>query len=520
MSKEIRSTIFLFFFAIFLILGPAVVLWSQGYRFDFSQKDITRVGAVFLKTTPSQTLIKITPLKPLRKGEEPKSIVKKIEPTLLYSGVLVKNLLPRTYNVKIEKLDVKGVPDQKSSYFSWEKELAVKPLGVQRASHVVLFSKEIQPTEIPSATGIVAIWSKPENDGVLFQNLTSPNLFELAFGNKGDRPELLFNPRPLAGKNKIKEILFSSNNRNLILTFGNDAILWLPEKTVPAATDTQAVKPQPRLASKYLNLLVKNAGAGVKSFKYYWHPTDANQFFVVISDKSLPAIRQGFYRVDVVRDEFQRISKSRILGFGVEETDSFFLTVEGDLFRINANNEPAFVLAVKKGLEELQTSFWEIRKIPEGKFIFINKEKDTVYMLEKDFLLKIQSVEKDALISKLKIAASPDKTRLAFLKGNELWLYFLSSMNDDFSIEKNLAILLKTFAKPPQNIFWLSDNWHLLAVFESGIEIIETDFRSGAQSWKPSIGLVRTGLDQPSFNIEENTLWAVDNQILKSWRIR
>ncbi|MFN7088303.1 MAG: hypothetical protein ACK4NX_00540, partial [Candidatus Paceibacteria bacterium] len=144
MPKEVRSVIFLILIVFFLFAGPIVVSWSQGYRFDLASGKITHVGGLFLRPEPIRATITI-----LRKAESRLDkgtlIVKNIEPSLFYSGFLVKNLLPRTYDVKV---------DAGAKYFTWEKKLNVAPLEVARATHIILLPKELEVSILENATSI------------------------------------------------------------------------------------------------------------------------------------------------------------------------------------------------------------------------------------------------------------------------------------------------------------------------------------------------------------------------------
>ena len=51
MTKKSRTVLFLICFCIFLLIAPAVVFYSEGYRIDFKNKKISQTGAFYFKVS-------------------------------------------------------------------------------------------------------------------------------------------------------------------------------------------------------------------------------------------------------------------------------------------------------------------------------------------------------------------------------------------------------------------------------------------------------------------------------------
>jgi hypothetical protein len=103
-----------------LIFGPILIFYSLGYRVDFEKKKITKTGGIFIKALPKEVEVSID-------GK----LKKKTDP--LFGSLLIENLLPKKYKVKVEK----------EGYFPWEKELEVEEEKVTEAKNLILFPKNL-----------------------------------------------------------------------------------------------------------------------------------------------------------------------------------------------------------------------------------------------------------------------------------------------------------------------------------------------------------------------------------------
>ena len=111
---------FLFFLFLFLLISPAAVLYSQGYRLDFENKKLVQTGGFFLKAEPKQVEVYV-------EGK----LVKKTD--FLFGSVLIENLLPKNHKIEIRK----------ENYLSWEKNLEITEREVTEVKNLVLFQKNL-----------------------------------------------------------------------------------------------------------------------------------------------------------------------------------------------------------------------------------------------------------------------------------------------------------------------------------------------------------------------------------------
>jgi len=131
MTRRFRRFIFLIFTIFFVVSSIIVILFAQGYRFDFNSLKIMRTGGIFLKTSVDDAKIYIND--------------KYVESTngILSHSTLISSLTPKNYNVFVYK----------ENYYPWNKTVEVKNGMVTELSNIILFPlelKKIKITELPS----------------------------------------------------------------------------------------------------------------------------------------------------------------------------------------------------------------------------------------------------------------------------------------------------------------------------------------------------------------------------------
>lgn len=119
MTKRARFILFWSCLIFFSATAPLVVLYSQGYRIDFSPptggKIFTQTGGIFLKINPHQADIYLDD-----------KLIKKTD--FFFGSILIENLLPKHYKVQIKK----------EGYLPWEKTFQVKEKEVVEAKFISL----------------------------------------------------------------------------------------------------------------------------------------------------------------------------------------------------------------------------------------------------------------------------------------------------------------------------------------------------------------------------------------------
>jgi len=123
MSQIFRNILFIFFILSFFILTPIIILYSFGYKINYSwpikyDNILQKTGMFIFKTKPKNTKIYLN-------GEIQKNLFNNIT----YTPAKIKNLIPKQYNIKFE-LD---------GYWPWEKKLNIYPGIATNAENIILF---------------------------------------------------------------------------------------------------------------------------------------------------------------------------------------------------------------------------------------------------------------------------------------------------------------------------------------------------------------------------------------------
>ncbi|MCL4405161.1 MAG: PEGA domain-containing protein [Patescibacteria group bacterium] len=116
MSLGTRRLLFYIFVVVFLILGTIIVLYSQGWRFDFQTGSFQVIGGVYINSTPSDASITLD-------GKPVKN-----QSGLLQSGTLISELVPGSYYLTISD----------NGYTSWAKTAEVKSSEVTVFDNIIL----------------------------------------------------------------------------------------------------------------------------------------------------------------------------------------------------------------------------------------------------------------------------------------------------------------------------------------------------------------------------------------------
>jgi WD40 repeat protein len=152
MRKKTRTFLFWVCAILFLAAAPSIILYSQGYRVDFSPagggKIVTQTGGLFLKVLPKQTEIYVN-------GElEDKT-------DFFFGSVLIDNLFPGKYEVEVRK----------DKFFSWQKTLEVKEKEVAEAKNVFLFPQELSWNVL--SKGTESFWLFPDENKIILKETST-----------------------------------------------------------------------------------------------------------------------------------------------------------------------------------------------------------------------------------------------------------------------------------------------------------------------------------------------------------
>ena len=206
MTLKTRRIWFYILLSVFFIAGGGIIFYSQGWRIDFEELRIQKTGAIYLASMPRDATITIN------------SRVIKNQSGLIQSGTLIGSLLPKHYEILLEK----------AGYRPWKKEIEVFRELVTAYEHIILLPvNEAEP--VPQAAisaareQAFAITYNPQRETFIYENLASKEKIDLS---------ALFNALKeknlgLPGIVPIKHILVHPQNSKILGVFTENALYLL-----------------------------------------------------------------------------------------------------------------------------------------------------------------------------------------------------------------------------------------------------------------------------------------------------
>lgn len=213
---------------IFAIVGTILISYSQGYRYDFKRKKLTKTGVLFINSTPENATISLNAKSLNPSWYEKLMIYKKLFKLTKRYGptpTIINNLLPDIYEVTVEKRD----------YQKWEKELEIKPEKTTFVSMIQLFLKEPK-IEFVYKIDIENFWLSPNKEKIVYlskeDKLFSLKMLDFLSGKEYLVLKTLFDVKTIKWSKESRKILviFSENYPPLVVDFiKKGQIIYLPQ---------------------------------------------------------------------------------------------------------------------------------------------------------------------------------------------------------------------------------------------------------------------------------------------------
>lgn len=217
MERRIRKILFLICLIIFLLAAPIIILYFQGYRFDFEKKSLTQTGGLFLKVIPKQVKIYIED-----------KLVQKTD--WFFGSTLIENLLPKKYKIEIKK----------EGFYPWEKTLEIREKEVTEVKNIVLFPENLDFQILTKNLKI--FWVSPDGkEMVLFEKGETDWALKLYDLEKNIKSHLI-EERDISSKGAdLLNLEFSGDGKEIYLNIGmgeEERVFTLNlEKTPPSLSE-------------------------------------------------------------------------------------------------------------------------------------------------------------------------------------------------------------------------------------------------------------------------------------------
>ncbi|PIR01874.1 MAG: hypothetical protein CO031_00470 [Candidatus Nealsonbacteria bacterium CG_4_9_14_0_2_um_filter_37_38] len=445
MTKKKRTILFIVCAVLFILITPSVIFYSQGYRFDFETKKVVQTGGFYFKVFPRNAEIYLN-------GKL------KTKTSVLTSSTLIKNLLPKTYEIQIKK----------EGYHSWQKSLEIYEKQVTEAKNIILFPEN--PKFETLTKNVNNFWFSPDGKKIAIYELNYPPLATTSPSRIDKEPSPEWTLKLYELEKNIKSHLIGAKD---IYSGGVDLL------NLEFSQDSKEI---------YLNVGMKEQE---KNFVL-----ELNKFPPVLIKKETTSPPEDVITSQTFDNKIYYLDDS---GY-VFKADSLPLSLQE---RVGVKiNEKSFPIQ--------QETNYKLKILPDD-YVFL-QEKEDLYL----FNPSSKSFEKffDGILD-LKI--SPDLKKLAFFSKSEVWILFLKDNLEQPIKKAGERVFLTRLSEKIGNVFWLNSNY---LIFSSGskIKIAEIDDRDKINIVDLAEFKEIKDAGQPEifFNQSDENLYVLSNEILYS----
>jgi hypothetical protein len=329
MSKFLKSIgryiLYLLAFTGFVLLGGILVLYSLGYRYNFTDFKPYKIGILSISTKPAGANVYLDGK--LQKKKTPLDF---------------HNLLPKTYSVKIEK----------DGFQSFEAKVVVQAGLVSRIDNLFLVSKKLEPKKIskepsanflPSPDGqkVAYALTQGENSGIWIFDL-SAHTFTKLFPLQKSLLEAPLKAVPVSWSESSQTLLIESDNKALysvrvdnpteirrfnLLSYKK--IIWKDEEPFFLSDD---------------NYLISHFGEVTESLPNVFDATFFGGQFYLIKKSDLNVVLEKRPGLKERAEEILKLPANARLTFYPQTNQMIMLrSAEGQLFWLKTEGSPSLV---------------------------------------------------------------------------------------------------------------------------------------------------------------------------------
>ncbi len=428
MTHRTRRCIFYIFLFFFVVLASSIILYAQGYSFDWQKKSPVITGAFYFKSYPKEADIYINNK---YEGKTTK---------------FIRRLPPGEYDIKISKQD----------YSDWQKTLMVKSKLVTEAQNIVLVKKTITPNLITDNNVKYLIFS-PDKKKIVYLTDPQPALRLIDLTNNTDIqiypaivPAETGYAVSLPSLNNLSDILWSSNGERLILSFANNRYYILNLKNpIEIININNLIK----ILSNYKLYSIENLSFHPQnSDRIYFHFKN-NLYFIEINNSNP---NNSLISSPIVYNA---------LTYAIYNDKILYIDTNGEFYKTSLDG-----LSFKK--------FFDIPVFkPEQSIVIIN---DEILAIDRSlYLLNSQAQVFDKIADNIEeIILSGDRKKILWRTQNEIGVMWLEPELESVPRSRYETEIIKTAQDISQAIWYTKTNQQIIVVAENEIAITELDNRS------------------------------------------
>jgi len=366
-SLAIRRAIYIVFIVLFVILVPIILLYTQGYRYNFKRGRVQKTSILIISSLPKKAAIYLN-----NKLVEDDTTPARLE-----------RVLPGDYEIKLVK----------DGYHDWSKKLPAFENGTTFAEDVILWKKSI-PLLLKS--GQINGWLTSPDDKKIIMITDDNKIIYLEIENKRIK-----NIDALEGYQNLKILGWSNSSKKIIISGLTES---KTEYLVVNIEDNPATILQ--LSSKYLP-------TSANSLK--WDTTSDNYIF--------SANDEGLWQTDLFRQDHNLILADHLPQDFISRGNDIYFFENDTIYKKSFNDDEieVFLNPDEVRSDNQPTGCQECSFVSQDqpKIVLLDRENQNLFVIDPERKTPtVQSVAKDIYWLK--------NDTLLFYNDWEIWIYELN----------------------------------------------------------------------------------------------
>ena len=476
MERITRAIFFWTLVAAFIIITPLVILYANGYKFDFTRGVFVHSGTIFFKSNPQNITSELN-------GE----MLDSAKINISSNAYSISGLIPDTYDLSI------SAPD----FQTWQKKIDVHSGLASEFWNVLLVRNEYRKTDY-ATLGIEKFFISPKGTYIIYTQKTENGLAANILNIEDKQIEKTFNFADW-------EFIPEERMENIEWSPEEDYISVPVRKIIKQSILTQDPEEQsspytyfiidPAKGTSFnLNGLLKN-----NNLSYVrWDPKDKDYLFY-LSDETL-------YRANINDvSDITEIAKD-VSSFDLSQTNVYYSQMPNEIVYKTDLDGQGTVKQITSDFPEDITKNFRLIAYDDARIAFLTENKN---------LYIFNAGEMDSYFRKLGeniegIQFSDDGKKLLYWTKNDISTYYLRNWNVQPNRFENSIEEITRYSDQIKNVQWFKDYEHIIFSVGPQMKIIELDPRDH----RNCMDLLKTASSTPlaGYNHAQERLYFVDTK--------
>ena len=430
MTKKTRTILFYFCVFLFILAAPFAVLYSQGYRIDLTPsadgKIFTKTGGLYFKvwSGPAQVYLN-------------DKLKKKTD--LFFDTLLLKNLLPDTYKVRI----------QSDGFLPWEKNLTVETNLVTEAKNIVLIPEN--PKFNVLIKGIKDFFPAPDNKKIIFKKENKSGWYLTLFDLEKNIESTIIEEQKLS-KNGAEffSLEWSNDSKKIIIKIA------VSEREKFFVLELDKTSPFSPISLDFLG--------NIDNISF--NPQDSQKLFF--------AKNGNFSSTDYITKQISKPILISLTAYTLANGMIVWLDGSGFIFISDYTGKTQDELNKTPFEIKTETEYQLFALMPD---VFL-KESNSLFYFDR----KTENFEKVS-DSVEKVDFSMDGKKIMFYNDYEIWIRYSEDILSQPIKKAGDLELIGRFSDKIEKVSWFNNN-HLIFSDGNKVKIAEIDDRDKIQTWK------------------------------------